>query len=71
MEHIILFYLFQSMDLIQTSRIKTITITLVSLQLLLLTSIFIAPVLGNGLSDNNNNKSMKENVKFLSETIFF
>ena len=45
--------------------------TLVSLQLLLLASIFIAPVFGNGLSDNNNNKSMDENVKSLSETGFF
>jgi hypothetical protein len=45
--------------------------TLVSLQLLLLASIFIAPVFGNGLSDNNNNKSMNENVKSLSETGFF
>jgi hypothetical protein len=59
------------MALIQTSQIKTITITLISLQFLLLASIFIAPVLGNGLSDNNNNKSMNENVKSLSETEFF
>jgi hypothetical protein len=69
MEHIILFYLFESMDLIQTSRIKKITVSLVSLQLLLLVSIFISPVLGNGLSDNNN--SVKENVKSLSETEIF
>jgi hypothetical protein len=49
------------MKLIQTSRSKTITITLVSLQLLLLASIFIAPVLGNeSLSDNNN--SMNKNA---------
>ena len=61
------------MALIQTSRIKTITITLISLQFLLLSSIFIAPVFGNGLpSDyNNTNKSMNENVKCLSETDFF
>ena len=62
------------MDLIQTSRIKTITITLVSLQLLLLASIFIAPVLANeSLSDDyNDNKSMSENVKSsFSETEFF
>ncbi|MDQ3868388.1 MAG: PDZ domain-containing protein, partial [Thermoproteota archaeon] len=45
--------------------------TLVLLQLLLLASIFIAPVFGNGLSDNNSNKSMNENVKSLSETGFF
>jgi hypothetical protein len=57
------------MELIQTSKIKTITIILVSLQLLLLASIFIPPVLGNGLSNNNNNnKSMNGNVKSLSET---
>jgi hypothetical protein len=42
------------------------------LQFLLLASIFIAPVFGNGLSDyNNNNKSMNENVKSLSKTEFF
>jgi hypothetical protein len=70
MEHIILFYLFESMDLIQTSRIKKITVSLVSLQLLLLVSIFISPVLGNGLSADNNN-SVKENVKSLSETEIF
>jgi hypothetical protein len=58
------------MKLIQTSRSKAITITLVSLQLLLLASIFVAPVFGNeSLSDNN--KSMNENVKSLSETEFF
>jgi hypothetical protein len=39
------------------------------LQFLLLASIFIAPVLGNGLHDNN--KSMSENIKSLSETEFF
>jgi hypothetical protein len=55
------------MKLMQTSRSKAITITLVSLQLLLLASIFVAPVFGNeSLSDNN--KSMNENVKSLSET---
>ncbi|MFL6404349.1 MAG: PDZ domain-containing protein [Nitrososphaeraceae archaeon] len=60
------------MALIQTSKIKTITITLISLQFLLLASIFIAPVFGNGLSDyNNNNKSINENVKSLSKTEFF
>jgi hypothetical protein len=60
------------MALIQTSSIKTVTVTLVSLQLLLLASIFISPVLGNGLSDNNNNnKSMNGNVKSMSETEFF
>jgi hypothetical protein len=58
------------MELIRTSRINTITVTLISLQFLLLASIFIAPVLGNGLSDNNN-KSMNGNVKYLSETEFF
>jgi hypothetical protein len=60
------------MALIQTSKIKTITITLILLQFLLLASIFIAPVFGNGLSNyNNNNKSMNENVKSLSKTEFF
>ena len=60
------------MALIQTSKIKTITITLILLQFLLLASIFIIPVFGNGLSDyNNNNKSMNENVKSLSKTEFF
>ncbi|MFL6346917.1 MAG: PDZ domain-containing protein [Nitrososphaeraceae archaeon] len=60
------------MVLIQTSKIKTITITLISLQFLLLASIFIIPVFGNGLSDyNNNNKSINENVKSLSKTDFF
>src|SRR5919198_382966 len=58
------------MELIQSSRMKTNIISLVSLQLLLLASIFIAPVLVNGLS-NNNNKIMNENVKPLSETEFF
>ena len=42
-----------------------------SLQLLLLASIFIPPVFGNGLSDNNINKSMNRNVKSLSGTEFF
>ena len=59
------------MALIQTSSIKTITITLISLQFLLLASILIVPVFGNGLSDNNNNKGMNENVKSLSESGFF
>src|SRR5215813_6317544 len=58
------------MKLIQTSKSKAITITLVSLQLLLLASILVAPVFGNeSLSDNN--KSMNENAKSLSETEFF
>lgn len=57
------------MKLIQTSRSKAITITLVSLQLLLLASIFVAPVFGNAsLSDNN--KSMNENVKSLHTEFF-
>jgi hypothetical protein len=59
------------MALIQTSSIKTITITLISLQFLLLASILIVPVFGNGLSDNNNNKGMNENVKSLLESGFF
>ncbi|MFL6337670.1 MAG: hypothetical protein ACJ718_00935, partial [Nitrososphaeraceae archaeon] len=60
------------MALIQTSKIKTIAITLISLQFLLLASILIVPVFGNGLSDyNNNNKSINENVKSLSKTEFF
>ena len=60
------------MALIQTSKIKTITITLILLQFLLLASIFIIPVFGNGLSDyNKNNKSINENVKSLSKTEFF
>src|ERR671939_488883 len=61
------------MALIQTSSINTITITLISLQILLLSSIFVAPVFGNGLpydNNNNNNKSMNENVKSFSETGF-
>ena len=58
------------MKLIQISRSKTITITLVSLQLLLLASIFFAPVLGNG-SLFDDNKRINKNVKFLSETEFF
>ena len=59
------------MVLIQTSRINTITITLISLQFLLLASIFIAPVFGIGLSDNNNNKNMNRTVKSMSGTEFF
>ena len=61
------------MALIQTSSINTITITLIPLQILLLSSIFIAPVFGNGLpydNNNNNNKSMNANVKSFSETGF-
>ena len=58
------------MKLIQISKSKTITITLVSLQLLLLASIFVAPVLGNeSLFDGN--KRINKNVKSLSETEFF
>src|SRR5689334_20662177 len=58
------------MKLIQISRSKTITIALVSLQLLLLASIFVAPVLGNeSLFDDN--KRVNKNVKSLSETEFF
>ena len=57
------------MKLKQTSRSKAITITLVSLQLLLLASILVTPVFGNeSLSDNN--KSMNENAKSLSENFF-
>lgn len=53
------------MKLIQISRSKTITTTLVSLQLLLLASIFVAPVLGNeSLFDEN--KRINKNVKSLS-----
>ena len=51
-------------------RMKTITISVISLQFVLLASIIVAPVFGNeSLSDNN--KSMNENVKSLSETEFF
>ena len=58
------------MKLIQISRSKTITIALVSQQLLLLASIFVAPVLGNeSLFDDN--KRIDNNVKSLSETEFF
>jgi PDZ domain len=58
------------MKLIQISRSKTITTTLVSMQLLLLASIFVAPVLGNeSLFDDN--KRIDKNVKSLSETEFF
>jgi PDZ domain len=58
------------MALKQTSSIKTIIITLISLQFLLLASIFIAPEFGNGLSDTNNNRGINENVKSLSVTAF-
>ena len=58
------------MALKQTSSIKTIIITLISLQFLLLASIFIAPEFGNGLSDTNNNRRINENVKSLSATAF-
>ena len=59
------------MELIQTSSRKTVTITLILLQFLLISSIFIAPVVGNGLSYKNNNKSINGNVKSLSKTNFF
>lgn len=58
------------MALKQTSSIKTIIITLISIQFLLLASIFIAPEFGNGLSDTNNNRRINENVKSLSVTAF-
>jgi hypothetical protein len=58
------------MKLIQISRSKTITTTLVSLQLLLLASIFVAPVLGNELLFDDD-KRINKNVKSLSETEFF
>jgi PDZ domain len=51
------------MELILSSRMKTIIISLVALQLLLLASIFIAPTV-NGLSNNNNNKIMNETEFF-------
>jgi hypothetical protein len=53
---------------------KTITISVISLQLVLLASIFVASVLGNeSLSNNvdNNNKSMEKNVKSFTGTEFF
>src|SRR6478752_5757401 len=52
------------MKLIQISRSKTITTTLVSLQLLLLASIFVAPVLGNELlfDDDKRIKEQKNAV---------
>jgi PDZ domain len=58
------------MALKQTSSIKTIIITLISIQFLLLASIFIAPEFGNGLSDTYNNRRINENVKSLSVTAF-
>ena len=53
-------------------RMKTITISVISLQFILLASI-IVPVLGKELLSNNidSNKSMKKNVKSLSVTEFF
>ncbi|MFL6376020.1 MAG: PDZ domain-containing protein [Nitrososphaeraceae archaeon] len=45
------------MTLIQTSCKKTTATTLISLQFLLLASIFISPVVGNGFSDINNNNN--------------
>src|SRR5215471_17315207 len=53
-------------------RMKTITISVISLQFVLLASIIVAPVLGKELLSNNidSNKSMK-NVKSLSVTEFF
>ena len=62
------------MDIVlnQTSRIYTITIALISLQLLLLASIFISSVYGLGLFDNNNNnKSITRTIKSTSETEYF
>ena len=59
------------MALIQTSGINTITITLISLQFLLLASIFNAPVFGIGLSDINNNKTMNRTIKSMSGTKAF
>src|SRR5215469_649424 len=54
-------------------RMKTITISVISLQFVLLASIIVAPVLGKELRSNNidSNKSMKKNVKSLSVTEFF
>jgi hypothetical protein len=54
-------------------RMKTITISVISLQFILLSSIIVAPVLGKELLSNNidSNKSMKKNVKSLSVTEFF
>src|SRR5215831_3160287 len=54
-------------------RMKTITISVISLQFVLLASIIVAPVLGKELLSNNidSNKSMKKNVKSLSVTEFF
>jgi len=54
-------------------RMKTITISVISLQFVLLASIIVAPVLGNESLSNNidSNKSMKKNVKSLSVTEFF
>jgi hypothetical protein len=57
------------MVLIQTSRITTTTITLISLQLVL-ASVFMAPVLGIGLSQNNN-KVIASTVESMSGTDFF
>ena len=51
----------------QIPRKKTITITLISLQFLLLASIFISPVVGNALlSDNNNNDKSINSVVSLT-----
>ena len=56
------------MVLNQTSRINTVTIALISLQLLLLSSIFISPVFGFGLFDNNSNyKSITRTIKSTSD----
>src|SRR5215831_4371786 len=54
-------------------RMKMITISVISLQFVLLASIIVAPVLGKELLSNNidSNKSMKKNVKSLSVTEFF
>jgi PDZ domain len=52
------------MALIQTLRKKTITITMISIQFLLLASIFVSPVVGNALlfDDKNNDKNMNSVV---------
>ncbi len=57
------------MVLLQTSRINNIIITLISLQFLLLASVFIAPVFG--LSDINNNKSVNRTLNSTSGTKVF
>src|SRR5919199_1665338 len=56
------------MALIRISSINTITITLISLQILPLSSVFIAPVFGNGLHYDNNNNNMTHIVSFTNES---